>query len=101
MKQVLVFFYGLFMDTSVLERKDVRAIDPKVARLTGYRLCIGRRATLVPDPSERVYGVLMQASSDDLGKLYSESGVMDYHPEPVRVVLGDGRMVEALAGGMN
>jgi len=43
----------------------------------------------------------MQASSDDLGKLYSESGVMDYHPEPVRVVLGDGRMVEALAGGMN
>ena len=101
MKQVWVLFYGLFMDTSVLERKGVRAIDPKIPRLAGYRLRIGRRATLRPDPSETVCGVRMQASSDDLGKLYSEPSVMDCHPEPVRVVLGDGRMVEALLGGMN
>ena len=91
-----VFFYGLFMDPQVLERKGVRADDPKVARLEGQRLSIGRRATLVPDPAEAVYGILMQVSADDLGSLYSEAGVRDYRPETVRVILGDGRSVEAV-----
>jgi hypothetical protein len=95
MKQVTVFFYGLFMDTGVLARKGVRAIDPKIARLAGYRLRIGKRATLVPDPIESVYGIRMRVSTDDLGRLYSEPSVVDYRPEAVRVVLGDGQTVEA------
>ena len=96
MRQVAVFLYGLFMDAGALARKGVRASDPRIARLAGYRLCIGKRATLAPDPNDTVYGVLMQVSADDLGRLYSEPSVMDYRPEPVRVVLGDGRMLDAI-----
>jgi hypothetical protein len=95
-RPMVVFFYGLFMDPEVLERKGVRAADPKVARLEGYWLSIAARATLVHDPAETVCGILMQVSADDLRRLYSDASVRDYRPEAVRVTLGDGQRVEAV-----
>lgn len=94
-KPIPAFFYGLFMDPSVLARKGVHVTDPKVARLDGYRLSIGARATLVRDPTETVYGIVMQVFADDLMRLYSDDGVRDYRPQAVRVVQGDGRTIEA------
>lgn len=91
-----VFFYGLFMDADLLARKGVRAAGPRVARLDGYALVLGARATLVPAAGETVYGVVMDVPADDLARLYADPSVGAYRPEPVRAVLDDGRPVEAV-----
>ena len=87
---VPVFFYGLFMDESLLAAKGVRPSTSRVGYVHGYRLRIGRRATLVPDQDSRAYGVLMTVRSQDVAVLYSEESVADYVSESVCVVLADG-----------
>ena len=90
-----VFFYGLFMDESLLGAKGIRAPKPRVGYVDGYGLQIGQRATLVPEPPARTYGVLMMLEASDVGELYSGEGVSDYVPETVSVVLADGSVESA------
>lgn len=85
-----VFFYGLFMDESLLRGKGVRVSGPRVAVLEGYRLQIGRRATLVQDVTARSFGVVGRVGRRDAELLYSEESVADYVAEPVAVTLPDG-----------
>lgn len=85
-----VFFYGLFMDESLLEGKGVHVSESKVAVLEGYKLQIGRRATLVRDPTARSFGVVGRLTRQDAKLLYSEESVADYVAEPVSVTLPDG-----------
>jgi hypothetical protein len=87
---VAVFFYGLFMDESVLASKGISSSRPRIGAVHGYGLRIGRRATLVPDETSRAYGVLMTVGTQDLTALYSEESVGDYVSESVSVVLPDG-----------
>jgi hypothetical protein len=87
---VAVFFYGLFMDESLLATRGVVPSRSTLGHLDGYTLRIGRRATLVPDETGRAYGVLMTIPAEGARALYSEESVADYVPEPVTVVLPDG-----------
>lgn len=93
---VKVFFYGLFMDESLLASKGVSPSKAIVGYIDGYSLRIGRRATLVPDDANRAYGVLMALRADDLRALYSDESVADYVPESVSVVLQDGTVKSAV-----
>lgn len=93
---VTVFFYGLFMDKSLLAAKGVRPSKATVGYVNGYRLRIGRRATLVPDDGNRAYGVLMALRADDVRALYSDESVVDYVSESVSVVLPDGTIESAV-----
>ena len=52
-EEVAVFFYGLFMDESLLVSKGVSPSKATVGYVDGYSLRIGRRATLVPDDTNR------------------------------------------------
>ena len=91
-----VFFYGLFMDESLLASKGIR---PKVSRLghvEGFGLHIGERATLLPERDSRSYGVLMEIATDQAAALYSEESVRDYVAEPVVVHLPSGARVAAV-----
>lgn len=91
--EISVFFYGLFMDAAVLASRGIHATDPAVAWLDGYRLRIGERATLLPEPGSRAYGVLMKMAPQDVKALYSEPSVADYVAEPVVATLpGDNRV---------
>lgn len=90
-----IFLYGLFMDESLLASKDVHPTESAIGYVDGFRLHIGQRATLLPEPHSRAYGVLMQVSPDDVAALYSEPSVADYVPESVTVELEDGSRVEA------
>ena len=92
---VRVFFYGLFMDESLLAAKGIRPSEVKVGFVDGYELRIGERATLVRGPDGRAYGVLMDIAQNEATALYSEASVADYSPEPVIVELRDGTRVEA------
>lgn len=93
--EIYVFFYGLFMDESLLASKDVQPSESAIGYVAGFRLHIGQRATLLPDAHGRAYGVLMKVSLADVTALYSEPSVSDYTPEPVTVELMDGSKIEA------
>lgn len=84
---LMVFFYGLFMDESLLASKGVHVTESTIGYVDGYGLRIGERATLVPEPKSRAYGVLMKIGSEDAAALYSEQSVADYVAERVVVTL--------------
>jgi hypothetical protein len=85
--ELAVFFYGLFMDESLLVSKGVRPSEPTIGHVDGYGLHIGKRATLLPEANSRAYGVLMKIASEDAATLYSDQSVADYVAEPVVVTL--------------
>jgi len=87
---VAVFFYGLFMDKSLLASRGINPSKATVGYVDGYSLRIGERATLVPDETNRAYGVLMTIRAEHMRTLYSEESLADYVPEPVLVMLPDG-----------
>jgi hypothetical protein len=95
-RHIAVFFYGLFMDVDLLRSKGADPHNVRAASLPGFALRIGRRATLVPDPTARAHGMLMEMSREDVDLLYSEASVSAYRPEPVVVQLADGSRVAAV-----
>jgi hypothetical protein len=95
-RRIDVFFYGLFMDQQLLESKGIQPVEVRVAAVSGFRLRIGARAALVPVPGAEVHGVLMKLSHAELDKLYSESSVQAYRPEPVLAVDRNGARFAAL-----
>ena len=90
-----IFFYGLFMDESLLSNQGVEPLRPSIGCVDGFRLRIGDRATLVSDPDHRAYGVVMDLTTKEAADLYAEESVADYSPVPVAVELLDGANVEA------
>ena len=95
-EEMAVFFYGLFMDESMLASKGISPSNSTIGYVDGYALRIGRRATLVPDQSNRAYGVLMTIRREDVATLYSEESVADYVSESVSVALPDGSLKSAV-----
>jgi hypothetical protein len=84
-----VFFYGLFMDRALLADKGLQPLNDRPAKIEGYSLRIGKRATLVPTPNSVVHGIVMTLSNAELHSLYNESSVRDYRPEWVTAVFSD------------
>lgn len=92
-----LFFYGLFMDQDLLTASGVSAKPVGLAALDGFRLTIGRRATLVPDADARVFGRLMDLTASDTAALYAGPGLAGYQPQTVTVdMLHDGLACEAI-----
>lgn len=94
--KVAVFFYGLFMDESLLRSRGIRPSRATVGYVRGYALRVGKRATLLPDEDNRAYGVLMTLRAEDVTALYSDESVADYAAESVSVVLPDGTSESAV-----
>jgi hypothetical protein len=94
--EISVFFYGLFMDESLLASKGVYAKDATIGYVDGYSLRIGERATLLPESNSRAYGVLMKVAAEDVAALYSEQSVADYIAENVVVTLPGDMQVSAV-----
>ena len=94
--RVAVFFYGLFMDESLLREKGLSPEGRRPARVENFRLFIGARATLVPSAGGEVHGVLFSLTRGEVDALYSEESVSAYRPEAVCAQLPDGTAVPAL-----
>lgn len=90
------FFYGLFMDQTVLRSLGVTGLDPRRAYADDYALRIGNKATLVPSPGDRAYGVIYSMTEDDVSRLYAGPGLEAYQAEAMRVTTLDGDLVEAV-----
>lgn len=90
-----VFFYGLFMDETLLAAKGIEPSEVNLGVVRGYALRIGERATLTRCQGGRTYGSVMRIAAGEVAELYSEESVADYVPETVTVELMDGARVEA------
>jgi hypothetical protein len=95
-KRVAVFFYGLFMDRALLRAKGIQPARMQRASVKGFRLQIGRRATLVPASRATVHGMLAFLSHAEIEALYSEPTLSDYRPEAVEAILQSGGRRAAL-----
>ena len=93
---VEVFFYGLFMDTAVLERLGFAGDEPRMAVLADYDLRIGERVTLVPATGLDVHGVVMRMSAEQATQLYALDIVKGYVPEDVNVTLASGDRLDSV-----
>jgi len=82
-----IFFYGLFMDCTLLQEMGFHPTTVGPAQLAGFRLAIGDRATLIPAAGSTCYGILIDLPDDEAAALYSGPGVADYRPETVQAIL--------------
>ena len=95
-RQINVFFYGLFMDSEVLRQAGTNPSNFRRAYVVDFALRIGQRATLVPSPGARAYGMLIALTHADLKRLYSAPGLEAYRPEAVVAYPSEGEAVPAL-----
>ena len=82
-RRVNGFFYGLFMDVTVLRNSGAMPTDPRPAYVDDFALRIGNRATLIPSAGARAYGMLIALTHSELEGLYSAPGLDQYRPEAV------------------
>jgi hypothetical protein len=75
-----------------------RGSNPRtpVACVRGMRLRIGERAALELDPDGVVYGILVELTHGDIGRLYAEPSVAPYRPEAVLAEPDEGDLLAAL-----
>jgi hypothetical protein len=90
------FFYGLFMDADLLRASHCDPQSPRQASVEGLSLRVGARATLVPDPGGRAYGILMRLTHGELERLYAQPSVAIYRPIAVLAEPADAPPVPAL-----
>jgi hypothetical protein len=81
------FFYGLYMDETVLAGAGVAPRSPRKARAHDCALRIGKRATLIKAPGSVAWGMVYAVTPDDLAKLYGGPGLEVYRPEQIEVAL--------------
>ena len=81
MRKIDVFFYGLFMDESLLQAKGLQPTNLRKASVQGFELKVGSRASLVPASAGRVYGIVASLSHSEVEQLYSDPSVRAYRPE--------------------
>ena len=85
-----IFFYGLFMDESVLRAKGVEPRLPRKAVVRDYELRIGKLALLCPLPAAKAYGMVYALNDVEIDLLYGEPGLEMYRPESVVATFEDG-----------
>ena len=97
--RVVTFFYGSYINPSVLREVELVPDRFEVARLPGFDITIRPLANLVPSDEHTVYGVLAEATHAELARLYDHArdvlgGV--YLPRPVVAETLVGHLVPAL-----
>lgn len=82
-RRIDVFFYGLYMDASILREGGATPENPRRAYVADFALRIGQRATLIPSNEARAYGMVYALTHSDLERLYAAPGLDQYQPEAV------------------
>ena len=93
--RVDAFFYGLYMDETVLAGMGVTPRHPRKARADGFALRIGQRATLVRSPGAGAWGMVFELAPFDLDTLYGAPGLEAYRPEQIEVALENRSIISA------
>lgn len=97
--KVVTFFYGSYINPTVLREVDLVPERVEVARLPGFDIEIRPLANLVPSDQHTVYGILATTTHTELDRLYKHArevlgGV--YLPYPVLAHAMSGKSESAL-----
>lgn len=95
-RRVHVFFYGSFIRREVMARGGLVPERIELARLGGFDIQFNPHACLVRSAPHAVCGILVQASHEELRRLYSADAVGVFLPEAVLVETADGALRPAL-----
>jgi len=95
-RRIDVFFYGLYMDASILTEAGATPENPRRAYVADFALRIGQRATLVPSRQTRAFGMLYALTQSEVERLYAAPGLDQYQPEAVLAQQLDGSIAAAL-----
>ena len=98
-QRVPVFFYGSYINGDVLREVGLVPDRMEVARLDGYDIRVAPIANLVAAEHHSVYGVLVDATHEELDRLYAHArDVLGglYLPRAVIVATAGERLVPAL-----
>ena len=91
-----VFFYGLYMDPEILSAKGVVPRNPRKAVARGYRLCVGKMATLLREANAEAHGIVYELTHDEVNTLYWRAGLEAYVAEALSVETEQGEKVAVL-----
>jgi len=80
-----VFFYGLYMDPEILKARGVEPRNPRTAVARGYRLRVGKMATLLREEHAEAHGIVYRLTHDELNALYRGAGLEAYVAEALEV----------------
>jgi hypothetical protein len=97
--KVLTFFYGSYINFSVLKEVDLIPDKWAVAVLHGYDISIKPLANVFPSDKDSVYGILTSVSHEELKRLYHHAEHIlgsIYLPEAVLTATLDGKWVPAM-----
>jgi len=89
------FFYGLYMDPELLQSLGVTVSKSRLACLDNSQLDLRGLIKTIPAPGQKVWGMLIELTKQDLEFLYSREGAKAYHQERVTVSLLEREMVAA------
>lgn len=92
-----VFFYGLYMDEEILKSKNVKPREKVLAFAKGFKLKVGKMATLLRDKNSRAHGIVYSLTYEEIDKLYKNSGLTDYITEAILVETKEGKEIVALS----
>jgi hypothetical protein len=91
--KVWTFFYGSYMNLSVLREVGLVPSHWEVARLDGFEIRIQPRANLLRSDQHCVYGIVATGTHAELGKLYAHA-----HDVLGETYLPEAVLVQTLAG---
>ncbi len=98
--KIWVFFFGAYINFSVLREIDLIPEEYRVATLSGYRLNIAPTATLHREPGSTVWGIIATATHEELRRLYVDHAKIflggDYFPRAVTVTDTNDNIIPAL-----
>ncbi|MBT7582009.1 MAG: gamma-glutamylcyclotransferase [Kordiimonadaceae bacterium] len=83
------------MDPDLLIKDGHHPGSFRIAQLKDYRLKLGSRATLIPEPLCETWGTIMELPAHELARLYSAPSVCDYRSVLVKCVVENDLEVEA------
>lgn len=73
-----VFFYGAYMDPDILTANGGEPRQQRLAKLPGYRLRLGDKATLLESPADNAVGCVYSLYPHEIRQLYAAHP--DYYP---------------------
>ena len=97
--KVWVFWYGSYINLSVLGEVGLMPDSFEVARLSGFDIQVAPRANLVRSDRYCVYGIVATATHEELARLYAHAESVlgeRYLPEAVVVETRDGKWMPAM-----
>jgi len=95
-RRINVFFYGSFIRPDVMARGGLQPERVEVARLNGFDIRIDPHASISRSDRHAIYGILVQATHEELNRLYVRDGVGVFLPEAVIVETADRRVQPAI-----